>query len=312
MHSGPLLSRTADLSVDIECLSSAERRHRTAASRTQKSEIILTVLVFLVLYPVLVLACTALPTWWNNFTAFKIQKYQASIPSQVYGTYWAVTVSDLLVLKLFPDILIYYGAIYLVCSMAVVAQIWSPLRKFFHKRLTPSVCVGQALLALGVLLLLIGEWCYWFFVHKFEHKSLHRSNAELAARSFGLVGNAVLGLLVLPIAKNGVWSKVFGVSWEGMVVYHQILGYTFLLTILMHMFSWWFVFHEVGSFPSDIFSVPMAYHSDNFTVPLSIVTSFFMFVIMGGLTFHLIRRSNYELFYYLHFFSGIIFLSVLW
>ena len=302
-----------EIAEDILITKAAEKRHRNVYRKAWISEAIFIALLFLVLYPILILACTLLPTWWNNFSRLKIQQYQMSVPSQAYGTYWALQLNNNILLKLYPDIAIYYGAIYFVSILALIAQFWSPLRLFFLKRLTPTVCVGQALLGFGLFSLLVGEWCYWFFSHAWENNLVKpRSNAELAARSFGQIGNVVIGLLVLPVAKNGVWSRIFGVSWEGMIIYHKILGYTFLLIILAHMFSWWAVYEIKGSFPSDIFAVPMTYHKDNFTIPLSVLTSIFMFVIMGGLTFHLIRRKNYELFYYFHLFSGIIFLSVLW
>lgn len=294
-------------------LRAAEYRHRKERKHSLLKEMMIIALVFAVLYPILFLACTLLPTWWSGFTKFKIQQYQAQVPPQAHGIYWSMTVKEDVVLKLFPDILIYYGFIYFVSILALLAQFWPPLKRFFHMRLTPTVCVGQVLLALGLLLLLGGSWLYWFTIHIYENEPRKvRTSAELAARSFGQIGNIVIGLLVLPVSKNGVWSRIFGVSWEGMMIYHQILGYTFLLIILSHMFSWWVVYSQKGSFPSDIFAVPMIYHKDNFTVPLSVVTSFIMFVIMGGFTFHIIRRKNYELFYYLHFFSGAIFLTVLW
>ena len=297
----------------MEAVRSSERTHRKTYMQAWLSEALLMTLIFLVLYPILILASTLLPTWWSGFTRYKIQEYQLSVPSQAYGLYWSLTFKEKVVLKLYPDIVIYYGAIYLVSFLALLAQHWSPLRLFFHKRLTSTICVGQVLLGSGLVALLLGEWCYWFFGHSWENNLIKpRSNAELAARSFGQVGNVVLGLLVLPVAKNGVWSKLFGISWEGMIIYHQLLGYAFLLIVVLHMFSWWYVFALKGSFPSDVFSVPMTYHKDNFTVPLSVLTSFVMFIIMGGLTFNVIRRKFYELFYYFHLFSGVIFLSVLW
>lgn len=34
--------------------------------------------VFLILYPLLIFACTVLPTWWSKFSKFDIQRYQVS------------------------------------------------------------------------------------------------------------------------------------------------------------------------------------------------------------------------------------------
>jgi hypothetical protein len=55
----------------------------------------------------------------------------------------------------------------------------------------------------------------------------------------------VMGLLVLPVSRNSLWSHVFGVSWESMLIYHKYLGGTFIFIILAHMFSWWVVFDQV-------------------------------------------------------------------
>jgi Ferric reductase like transmembrane component len=298
---------------NLEALRTSEKAHRKAYRYSTMKEMVLIALVFAVLYPIMIVACTLLPTWWSGFTRYKIQMYQAQVPSKAYGAYWMLTLNDDVIMKLFPDIAIYFGAIYIVSLLGLWAQYWPPLKRFFHTRLTSSMCIGQALLAVMLVALLGVSWYYWFSIHVYENNSRKiRTTAELAARSFGQLGNIVIGLLVLPVAKNGVWSRVFGVSWEGMIIYHKILGYTFVLLIFSHMISWWVVFSQKGSFPSDIFAVPMIYHSDNFTVPLGVLTALFMFIIMGGLTFHLIRRKNYELFYYFHLFSGIIFLTVLW
>ena len=303
----------ADPIRSMDALRDNERRHRYAYRRAWLSEAIFIALVFFMFFPIFIFACTILPTWWTGFTRYEIQKYQKFVPPQAYGTYWAVKMNETVVLKVFPDIALYYGFIYLVSLLALTAQFWPPLKRFFFIRLTRTVSVGQALLAVGLVALLVSEWCYWFFSHAWENNlTKPRPTAEKAARSLGQIANVVIGLLVLPVAKNGVWSRVFGVSWEGLIAYHRMLGYAFLLIVLAHMLSWWYVYHLKGSFPSDIFAVPMTYHKDNFTVPLSVLTSLFMFVIMGGLTFHVVRRLNYELFYYFHLFSGVVFLSVLW
>ena len=53
-----------------------------------------------------------------------------------------------------------------------------------------------------------------------------------------------------------------GVSWEEMLIWHQALGYAFLVAIMLHMFLFWVVFSEQGSFPADIFQAPTQFHSD--------------------------------------------------
>jgi len=79
--------------------------------------------VFGLFYPLVFFACCVLPTWWNNFTVYGIHKNQATSPQKAYGMYWSITISSSLVFKLFPDILIYYGAIYAVAIVSICAQV---------------------------------------------------------------------------------------------------------------------------------------------------------------------------------------------
>jgi hypothetical protein len=126
------------------------------------------------------------------------------------------------------------------------------------------------------------------------------------------VGNFVMGLLILPVSKNSAWSSVFGVTWEAVSVYHQVLGYLFLATVLTHMGLFWKVYAEQLAFPHDIFATPLKVHANNPSTNMAFLTVLLSIPIFGGSTFYLVRRAHYELFYYLHFFSGVMFLFMLW
>jgi hypothetical protein len=41
--------------------------------------------------------------------------------------------------------------------------------------------------------------------------------------------------------------------------------------VITHVGLWWKVYAQQGTFPHDIFAIPMEYHSDNFTVPLAVL-----------------------------------------
>ena len=90
------------------------------------------------------------------------------------------------------------------------------------------------------------------------------------------------------------------------------LGYGLLISVIIHMLLWWSVYAENNSFPSDLYSIPTAFHKDNFTIPLATTITVFMVVFMGIFTFHSIRRWNYDFFYITHHFFMIIFLMQLW
>jgi hypothetical protein len=105
-----------------------------------------------------------------------------------------------------------------------------------------------------------------------------------AARSMGQMANVLIAMVLLTQTKNSVWTIVFGngiifsimirisshpthwlflgVSWDEMLVFHQVIGYSILIAIAIHMLLWWKVYALNHSFPHDIFYVPEMYHSD--------------------------------------------------
>ena len=285
-------------------------------------------LVFGALYPFYWFCCMALPTWWYKFTVSELQSYMAQDPeanSGNTGQVWKVYVNSTFVLKLFPDILMYYMGIYCVVFVALAAKFFPSVRRFLHGRpdMLKSLSVGEALLVAFLVLQLIGQFCYWYLDKIYELGYLYGDgtqgnngmpNEERLARALGQVANVACGLLILPISRNNIWSILFGVSWDSMVKWHTYIGGTFLLMVMCHMFSWWraFATDTINTFPHDIFSVPQDFHPDNWTVPLAIFTSFLMFPIMGIGAYWWVRRNYHEYFYWLHHFSLPIFFMMTW
>jgi len=280
------------------------------------SEFFLVSLVFLVLYPLLFVACLIMPTGWNNFSQYGIQSYQHSNPDQKYGTY-IVWYANYTYFKLYPDILVFYGSIYLVVALALLCKLSSSFRSFFYHIVElPSIgkfSVAQIMLTIFITLLLLWQFFYFYYDHVWENADNSvRSNEEICARCLGQVSNMIMGLLTLPVSKNSIWSIIFDMPWSNMIVWHQVFGYLLLIVIGLHMLFWWAVFDQQGIFPKDILAVPGDYHQDNFTIPLAQITYFIMLIVFGVFTFYLIRRWSYELFYYSHLFSTVVFLVVLW
>jgi len=284
-------------------------------SRTRLISITSVCLVFAVLYPLLFFACTALPTWWAGFTKYTIQENLADEPSKEYGSYWSVSLGDGIILKLFPDILIYYASIYAVAFVALISEAFPALRTRLHSRpwFLMSATVGEALLLITLAGLGIGLFSYWYFDHAWEQRAYSsRTSEERAARSVGQVANMVTGLLVLPITRNSVWHVIIGVSWESMIKYHRYLGYLLGCLVMAHIGLWWKVYAQQDTFPHDIFAVPQEYHADNFTIPLAVLTVIISIVLIFTLSLPIIRRANYDLFYWAHHFSLCVFLLMLW
>jgi hypothetical protein len=106
-------------------------------------------------------------------------------------------VNSNLVLKLFPDILIYYGTLYFVVIVATVSKMFPTMNAIFRHRLNflglPKkdyciITVGELFLGIIFLLLILAEFLYWFLDHGWEQTGLtSRTPQERAARALGQV-----------------------------------------------------------------------------------------------------------------------------
>lgn len=275
-------------------------------------------LVFIVLYPVLVIACMSLPTWWAYFGVGIIRTYQHALPPQQYNFYWSWKIGDDLQLKLFPDILLFYGGLYLVILNAFIAEYVTSYKRMLHRRFVVPIInvtcsVGEALISFVLFGMMLGQFLLYFFGHGWQNTNIFSyTTQQRAARALGQCANVIVGLLMLPISRNNVWSIVFGIGYESMIRFHQYLGGLFVATVLMHMFTWWSVYKQEGSFPRDIFAVPQTFHADNFTVPMIVLVTLCMMLIMVPTALPYIRRQNYDLFYISHHFFMILFFAMLW
>ncbi|CAM9993210.1 unnamed protein product, partial [Choristocarpus tenellus] len=73
------------------------------------------------------------------------------------------------------------------------------------------------------------------------------------------------------------------------------------------------VYWQEGDFAHDWpIAIPMDYHSDNWTIPLAIVSTWTMFILMYGLSLERVRRRFFEVFYYAHHFFMVVWLVMLW
>lgn len=295
-----------------------------AKTRVQRSQYetnvnwTLLTIVFVLFYPFLLFATMSLPTWWATFSKTDLSAYLADIPDSGTGSYYSIKINSNWYLKLFPDILMYYLAIYLVVLTALAAKALPWLHKLLHFRpnfslLSFGLSVGEMLLLVVFIAMVVAQFLYFMYDHGWEGENLYESGAtERAARSMGQVANLLVGLMILPIARNSIWTIVFGVSHEGLIIYHAWIGSLLFFVILIHMCLWWKVYDINGTFQHDVWHIPTDYHSDNFTIPMGWMTFIFMIVFMWLPAINWVRRAHYEVFYYLHHFSMVVFAFMLW
>lgn len=307
-----------------------QERERT---QRQRKKMLSLFTVFVVLLPFLVFAAAALGNNFISYTPQGIKGYQAmpvvhdvtpcpagSICPEIAGSKVLLTqswkVSADVILKFYPDVTLFFGLIYAVSVLALLAQQNNKLYKSMHRRfnlpLLGYTSVGSMLVLLIFAVFFVLYTHYWYVEHNW-HKGEPMTDSMILARTAGQVGNLLIGLLLLPASRNSVWSHVFGIPWESALRFHIYTAYLYFIAAFTHMFAWWYSFNDKGFFPHDVFAVPtyfpnngrsadVAPCSDNWTIPLMQLTFFTSIVLVLFLSISPIRRKFFELFYYAHHF----------
>lgn len=256
------------------------------------------------------------------------------------------------VAKIYIDVVLFYVLIYAIVLLGILGSLSERARDILHSHApirvggkvyhTPSI--GQALIFLVgcvTLSLFAYHWYHDHNWHSWYPVTLpfikEPTKAEKVARTSGQVANFVMGLLMLPASRSSLFVTLLDVPWEVLLASHIYLGYAFLFTVAIHMVSWWFVYGEQEIFPHDVLSVhqffPLNFHAkpgecstltcldpeyqlpagDNWTIPLASMFMLFVgFPVFGLLTLNVVRRYNFELFYYSHHVFLVLFAVVLW
>ena len=142
-----------------------------------------------VFFPLLIFGMMSLPNNWQYLSLFYIRSEQQTEEVAEYGTCWQWEVSDYLILKLYPDIVIYYSFIYVVTAVGLLAQVYPNLRRILHTRVFYSLPLGEVLATVAVVLVVVGEFCYWYYYQWWQSTPRKDyTSEEMAARSMGQIG----------------------------------------------------------------------------------------------------------------------------
>jgi len=315
--------------TDIDAATS-NATHKTVATRERFGELaIYMILVFLLWFPFNLFMSACLPNQFNNFTPSGIAisenkvYYAEKEDWPIHGTYYSLTINSDLTLVFWPDVLLFYGFIYIIAVIGLLAQVSDSVKYILLYR--PSllwnkfVSMGEIFLVLLFITLLALEFVYWEYDHLYHWQKIgdettedytDKTWQESLARTFGQLANVTIGLLILPVSRNNIFEHTFGVSWDNMLKYHQYLGYLFLLLIALHMsFFIDVITYQEGD--GSIFNIPLDYNGDNFTIPLALWTYLISLLIFGVGTFWWIRRHYFEVFYFSHHWFLVLFSVVL-
>jgi NAD(P)H-flavin reductase len=282
--------------------------------------------VFFALVVLFAFTTLYIPNSWEYFTAARIAKNAMLLittnGTTCYNNYaqyscsevpWAfmftkqIQASENLNLKFYPSNVIFFAYVFGVIIFTVIVRMNRQGRLFIKKNVFGSAfTVGEVLLSVLTVAMVTGFFIYWIHDHNYNGYWSSQPQAiepsERWARTTGQVAVVFMSLLFFPASRNSVVHKIFGTSWEASLWAHRVLGYCMLAATFAHMVAWWRFFDISGFFPQSIFEVPMSVPTsiDNFTVPLSILAAWLLFLCMGVFALEPVRRRFFELFYYSH------------
>lgn len=303
----------------MHCHAPSDLRPHTPNRKTN----LILLLIFCSAFLFALFVVTIFPPHWNQL----IGQIQAT-PSDnavfnldigVGSTKWYI--------KLFPDQLVFWSW----CLIIVLATfsllnfpagrrlLHTPLRfDFYFTRLRLSV--GELLLSLSFFGLL--SWWIWYWSTGYTAMSsaeIQNGNEygriaqlpplENAARTLGHCTSLFISFLVLPLARNSIWQRLFGVSYERGIRFHRWLGAGTVIITALHMFVWWARWIQAGqfsdqwSFHPNVIGPPCEFqgtcHTGNFLLPF-LFFAMLLLVFIAILATDYVRRRWYELFYYSH------------
>ena len=223
--------------------------------------------VLLLLLPFLIIAGGVLPLWAaftpDQIAAYAAQAVNCSNPHDLcpelpgaWLTTQTVELREGVLIKLFPDVVIFYALIYLVLVVALLGRVVGPVHRALHYRpaslrLLGHPTCGALLFGAALTLAVALNATYWFHDHNYHGDGPDHGHNRLAserwARTFGQVASFLMGLALLPVSRNSVWTQLTGVPWEVAVSVHQIVAYGFLAAVLGHCVLFSKLFDDVSA-----------------------------------------------------------------
>jgi len=298
-------------------------RSITAREAVKYTNTVCMLLGFVLFLPFTAFLTMYFPSMWEYFSVSDIQSYATNCytVNDEWGS--VVRFGDAIrvwvggaCLKFWPDIQAYYAFLYVLVLVALWAQVNEGVRIRLSMRVKRlgGATTGEVLVMLLFTALMIFEITYWMYLRPIWNDTSQDdlNGWERIARTSAQLMNCVMGLLVLPVSRNSIWSVSLGIGWEAMVKWHGWLGDVFLGLIFVHAGGFCKVYADEGLDWWSQLWWQTSYDRDNWTITLQVyVTMIFLFT-HGVLTLNYIRRKYFEVFYYAHHTFLALWISTLW
>ena len=181
------------------------------------------------------------------------------------------------------------------------------------------MCIGEIIFWILWVMSFFLIFYYFVVIHLWNSKA-NKTATEIWARTFGILSLLCLSMQLFTITRIRLWNDVFHVSWERLVGLHRAFGFFMLLFAYLHLALWlgWFGNSSVYTLeyngPFDGLKGTGRYVADNWTIDVMYYWMIFLTpIIYIILSFYLIRRKYFELFYYSHLFGSFCMITmILW
>ncbi|PSK37292.1 hypothetical protein B9Z65_2034 [Elsinoe australis] len=232
----------------------------------------------------------------------------------------------------------YYSVLSFILLILVLRRIYAPIRNvldaYISKRTIPSTALrftfGGLLLISAIALLLGGSLGYFTRdqLHSYRVRAIaaeDNTNGYMRLAAVGFTGHltdVLMGLIILPVSRTSVLSRVLHLSPSSLLTFHQLVGYLFFLAVVLHtifFYSWVPIFARApqGSVTKEAFAIdnPTITQSESLrrgpysmSVLASGMLAFIIFVAIIITSLPYARRKRYNTFYITHAFSILFFI----
>jgi predicted ferric reductase len=275
----------------------------------------------LFIIPFCVLITGLLPNQYPNLQLSGLPSYMASevkSSDHVWMQTLNIRLSSNVVLKLYPDVLMFYAFLEVLAVASILAATLPAFKRWLGKHGVGNFSIGECCVLLLFLVLMAFWLFYWLFEHGYvgdtrDYKWATGSKENLA-RTFGQVAVLLMSVTLLPATKNSIWLQALGISWEKSMWVHRCVGKACIVGMLAHVIGFWTVWGSLGVLWHDILAIPAFYPwnpastveykpkvavGDDWTIPMMEIIGYPAILAMG--LPWLRRRANYKIFKYFHY-----------
>ena len=179
----------------------------------------------------------------------------------------------------------------------------SPYNVLFRFGATP----GELLLVLAFLSL-FGFW-FWYWFAGYGRIAALPLPIRLA-RTLGHMTAMSMSLLVLPIARDSIWQRLFGIPFDSALRFHRVLGVWVFVSLTSHMLVWNIEWLRAGTWVNNVFTIYPSHSPDDFTLPLVELAWLCMLtIVLTALPY--VRKRHFEWFHYTPHLFMFVFLAAL-